>query len=305
MGSRFYKSNSTLLSSLENVSHSITITGSSTALFSTWFLVEPFGVLFDCGEGVTSTLLQKSRKVKKVFVTHSDRDHVAGLLQFNQLNGREGLQVYYPRDCGSFPALADFTSKFDPHTVVTEWLPLEPAEEVDVSNGISVVTVENEHVPKKDERLVKSLSFTIQQKKKKLKAEYSGLAGPKIGGLRKTLGDDQLFDEVTEKLLTYSGDTPVAKDGRYNGSKILIHESTFLTKDEIGGAESGRNLHSSLDEVMEMVAEAKIENLILTHFSSRYSDEEINEAVEREKLRCGVGVPIQIVFPRQLFRAEI
>ncbi len=92
------------------------ITGYSTALFSTWYFWEDAGVLFDCGDGVASGLLQKARKIKHVFISHADRDHLAGLLQFNQLNARPGLKIYFPKDCGSFPALAEFSKHFDPHT---------------------------------------------------------------------------------------------------------------------------------------------------------------------------------------------
>ncbi len=41
----------------------LTITGYSTALFSTWYFIEELGILFDVGDGITSILLQK--KVEK------------------------------------------------------------------------------------------------------------------------------------------------------------------------------------------------------------------------------------------------
>ena len=57
----------------------LTITGYSTALFSTWYFVEEWGVLFDAGDGLISALLQKSRKIDHVFISHADRDHLTGL----------------------------------------------------------------------------------------------------------------------------------------------------------------------------------------------------------------------------------
>ncbi len=81
----------------------LTITGYSTALFSTWYFIEELGLLFDAGDGVTAGLLQKSRKVKNILISHADRDHITGLLQFNQLNARDGLPViHFPKDssCG-------------------------------------------------------------------------------------------------------------------------------------------------------------------------------------------------------------
>ncbi len=93
----------------------LTITGYSTALFSTWYFVEEWGILFDAGDGLISALLQKSRKIDHVFISHADRDHLTGLLQFNQLNARPGYPIiHYPKDAGSFPVLGEFSRKFDP-----------------------------------------------------------------------------------------------------------------------------------------------------------------------------------------------
>lgn len=100
----------------------LNISGYSTALFSTWYFIEELGLLLDAGDGLTATLLQKARKVEHVFISHADRDHLTGLLQFNQLNAREGFpKIYYPFHCGSFPALEEFTKRFDPHVKGTVW----------------------------------------------------------------------------------------------------------------------------------------------------------------------------------------
>lgn len=88
----------------------LNIAGYSTALFSTWYFIEELGLLFDAGDGVTSSLLQKSRKIEHVFVSHADRDHLTGLLQLNQLNAREGFpKIFFPFSCGSFPAIEAVT----------------------------------------------------------------------------------------------------------------------------------------------------------------------------------------------------
>lgn len=46
------------------------ISAFSTALFSTWINVEELNLLIDAGDGLTAGLLQKSRKIKNVFITH-------------------------------------------------------------------------------------------------------------------------------------------------------------------------------------------------------------------------------------------
>src|SRR2546423_5921372 len=54
----------------------LTITGYSTALFSTWIFIEEMRLLFDAGDGVMSGLMHKSGKIRHIAMSHADRDHV-------------------------------------------------------------------------------------------------------------------------------------------------------------------------------------------------------------------------------------
>ena len=56
---------------------------------------------------------------------------------------------------------------------------------------------------------------------------------------------------------------------------------------------------------MEMVGKFPVENLVLTHFSSRYDKQEIDDAIERERLRNDVTAKIHVVYPGELSRIEI
>lgn len=272
------------------------IKGYSTALFATWYFVEQFGILLDCGDGVCAGLMQKARKIKHIFVSHADRDHVAGLLQFVQLNGREGLTIHFPRDCGSFPALADFSRRFDPHVAGTKWSPMTADCEIRLRDNLVVKAIENRHVPTVGAQ-VKSLSFVIQSVSQKLRPEFQGLPGSEIAVVRQQRGQDAITTESRSTELIYSGDTPIETDGRYSNAKLLIHEATFLTRAEINPDNPKRNKHSSLDAVMEMVADSNLQAVILGHFSNRYSHEQIDEAIRKEVARCGVHIPIQQILP--------
>ncbi len=282
-------------------SESLGITAYSTALFSTWIFVEPFGVLFDCGDGVSAGLLQKARKVKHAFISHADRDHVSGLLQFNQLNGRSDLCIHYPKDCGTFPALEKFCADFDPHTTAATWSPMEVESRVDIRRDLVVRTMGNTHVPKVGTRS-KSLSFFVDQVSRRLKPQYRGLEGAEIARLRESLGQSAITDEARTTELVYSGDTPVIDDGRYQNAKVLIHEATFLTDEEIEPDNPKRNKHSSLEAVIRMAAEANLGRLILSHFSSRFSAEQIDEAIAREVKRYGLKIPVDRILPGQIAR---
>jgi ribonuclease Z len=275
----------------------LTITGYSTALFSTWYFIEEPGILFDAGDGVASSLLQKARKIDHVFISHADRDHLAGLLQFNQLNAREGFPVlHYPRHCGSFPAMEEFTKKFDPHVKGTVWKPVEDEDEIKISDSLSVKAIRNNHV-KADLSIHKSLSYKIYQTKSKLKPEFAAIPQNHIRELVAQHGKEQLSYEIKTNILTYSGDTPVDDYEKWNNSKILIHEATFLGGEEDGVISKHGNRHSTLDEVLKMVSEINIETLILGHFSSRYSNEQIDARIRSLCKEYSVKIPVYRVLP--------
>lgn len=275
----------------------LTITAFSTALFSTWYFIDELGLLFDAGDGVSAHLLQKARKVKHAFISHADRDHLSGLIQFNQLNAREGFpKIYYPKDSGSFPYLADFSAKFDPHVKGTEWHPIEYDTTIFLQKDLLVRSFRNEHMPFPRE-LVKTMGFHLERTKRKLKSEFHGLAGKEIARLRQEKGEDAVTNEVVENILSYSGDSPVATDGRFDNTNILIHEATFLRIDESVIDHERANKHSTLEGVLKMVKETNVQQLILGHFSSRYSIEEIDSEIKRLVNYYGIKIPVYRIPP--------
>ncbi len=279
-----------------------TITGYSTALFSTWYFIEELGLLFDAGDGVVSHLLQKSRKIRHIFISHPDRDHLTGLLQLNQLNSYENFPtIYYPKDSGSFPALEQFAKRFDPHVSGGKWVGIDDKQEIEIKPGLIVKAIKNGHLPQAD-GIVKSLSFQLIQFKRKLKPEFLGLPGEEIKQLRIEQGTDAITYEVREKLLSYSGDTPVEDHERWKDAGILIHEATFLDAGQTSDYEIRENKHSTLEEVMEMVANSEVKKLILGHFSSRYSAAEIDAKIKELKEKYSVNIPIYRVLPGQFMR---
>lgn len=275
----------------------LTITGYSTALFSTWYFVEELGLLLDAGDGMMSALLQKSRKINHAFISHADRDHLTGLLQFNQLNAREGYPViHYPKDSRSFSYMQAFFQQFDPYSVGTVWKPVSPGDEIRVKDDILVMPVRNGHVPVAP-TIIRSLGFKIMQTKRKLKPELVGLPVEEIRRIGLEHGKEGTTMEVRTNILSYSGDTPVEDLTQWNDSKILIHEATFLEREEEIKVYAYKNKHSRLDEVIEMVSGSNIETLILGHFSSRYSAEQIDNAIRQLCDRYSLNIPVYRVLP--------
>jgi len=243
-----------------------TISGYSTALFATWYFIDELSLLFDAGDGVISNLLQKSGKIKHIFISHADRDHLTGLLQLNQLNARPGFpKIYYPKDSGSIEKLEQFSKNFDRQVKATEWIPLSMGKEVEIKRGIYVSCFKNSHVQVPD-AVSKSFSYLIQQSKRKLKEEYLHLTGAEIRQLRTTLGDDAVTVEIRENMVGYSGDTPVENFHIWNNTQTLIHEATFLYTDELNEEDERTGRHSVLEDVLRAAANIRLHQLILGHF---------------------------------------
>jgi ribonuclease Z len=276
---------------------SFKLSGYSTALFSTWYFIEELGVLFDCGDGCAAGLLQKSGKVKYIFMSHADRDHLTGLLQFCQLNNRECFpKLFYPADCGSFPALHAFSTRFDPHVEQGAWAGIKDQQQIEIGKDLYVTPIRNNHVPA-SANLHKSFGYLVERTKRKLKEEYAGLPGKEIAALRKTLGEDAVTYEVRDKLLAYSGDTPVENEKIWDNTDILIHEATFLDPGSIDMEDPRSNKHSLLEDVIAMVSRIKINHLVLGHFSPRYDDEEILAAVNKFCKQYSLNCKVYVVLP--------
>ncbi len=278
------------------------ITGYSTALFSTWYFLEELGVLFDAGDGLTANLLQKAGRINHVFISHADRDHVTGLLQLNQLNARPGSPVvYYPKDSGSFPALETFTKKFDPHVQPIPWIGLGHRDRVTLKEDLLVEAVRNNHV-RAEEQIIKSLSYKVYQTKKKLRPEYAGLSQEAITTLVREHGREALSVEIKTNVVAYSGDTPIDDYALWDHSGILIHEATFLGGQEDGRISKHGNAHSRLDEVLKMVSEIHVGQLILGHFSSRYTHEQIDDRIRYLCKEYKVKIPVFRVLPGRVHK---
>lgn len=274
----------------------------STALYSTWINVEELNLLIDAGDGVCAGLLGKAGKIKHVFVTHPDRDHLNGLPQFMQLNSRNGFpKVHYPSDSGSFPAMHEYLKKFDPHVSLSEWIPIQDKSRVEIKKNIIVEANRNEHI-KCPIGTHKSLSYKVYEVKNKLKPEFQSKSNNEIKEIVELHGRDFITERVENNILSFSGDTPVDDYSKWDGSQILVHESTFLQDEGDSQIESKGNKHSKLDEVLKMVKEIKVEQLILNHFSSRYDNEEIDRAVRKLIVEYGIQIPVFVVYPGEIKR---
>ena len=267
----------------------------STALYSTWIFVEELRLLFDAGDGVAAALGGKGRKAKTVALSHSDRDHVTGLLQLQQLHARHnGLRVLYPADSRGIPLLADFCRRFDPWAgPYVNWERVLPDERVALEGDLALIPVTNTHVPG---RGVRSLGYKVVRTVRKLKAEYAGTPGAVLA----TMDREETTQAFERPLLAFSGDTGPMDPATWAGQPILLHEATFLRQADVERGPERTQLHSCLDEVLDLARAARPGRLVLTHLSPRYAEAEARAAIETMAREMRLDFPVWLVPPGRL-----
>ncbi|MFN0107921.1 MAG: ribonuclease Z [Blastocatellia bacterium] len=250
--------------------------------------------LFDCGEGTQMQIARAGlspQKLVGIFISHLHGDHfngLPGLLSSMALDNREkeltlvspvGVREYLDLTARlkicfvNFPLnLIEFNEKSF----------ADKAEKlVYESSRFTVVTRSLDH-------RIFALGFRLEEKIKPgrfnvERARELGIpAGPLFAQLQSgksvTLADGRIIDpsEVLGeprpgKVVSYCLDTrPCANAVKLSeNADWLIHEATY-TDDHI--EEAHHFGHSTAIQAAEIAAEAKAKQLLLTHFSSRYTD---------------------------------
>ena len=262
----------------------------------------------DAGDGLVAGLMSSGDTVKTIAVSHADRDHLSGLLHFLQLFGKPGTpRILYPESSVSFPALGDFSKAFDPHQPGSPtWIPIRAGMEFPLEGGLILKTLSNRHVPAEPGQ-TKSLSFVLLRRNRKLKAEYRGLPGQELAELKKLNGADFISEPLDHEELLYTADTPMEPAGHWGKPKVMIHECTFLDR---ATAETKHQIarHAWLDAVLDVAAEVSPAALVLSHFSTRYTAEEIEKAIFQGAAKRLLPFPVHAVLPgvvrRDLLRSR-
>lgn len=241
--------------------------------------------LFDCGEG-TQHQLQRTpiriSQISRIFITHLHGDHLFGLMgllatcglagqgQEIHLYGPDGLEEYV-RTCAriSRTTLSD-TLKI--HTV-------EPGL-IHREEDFSVTCQPLKHrIPSFGYRVTESDQpgkFDVER------ARALGIpSGPLYGrlknGERVELADGRMVDgrdligeTLVGRSVVYCTDTVYCRAAitLSEDADALIHEATFAEQDEPLALQS---MHSTTTMAARVASEARVRQLLITHFSPRYA----------------------------------
>lgn len=243
-------------------------------------------MLFDCGEGTQRQLIEAKispMKITKIFISHFHGDHIlglGGLIQSLGFRGREkDLDIYGPK---GLQRIINAISNFG-YFQINYNLNIH-----EIDDGTIIETEEYVVECAKVEHNIPSYAYSIREKKKPLflrkKAEELGIPpGPLYGKLHKgeevefegrIIKPEQVLGEAKKgKKISYSGDTRPCEEmiRLARDSDILIHESTYEAEDYQRAVD---NAHSTSVEAAEIAREANVNELVLTHISTRYTSDE-------------------------------
>jgi ribonuclease Z len=279
----------------------------SSPRFATWLWLPDWRLLIDAGDGVTQHLGYKIRKIDTVALTHAHRDHIGGLLQVVNQRGEAGaFAVAHPCGSSAFKMLEAFAGKFNPGTSWNAvWHALEEGDEL--ASGISDRLIKafrtRHYVDDHPQDAPRSLGYHLFWRKQKVRPEYRALPQAELDDLRARVGREGITAPVDEKWITVGGDGEPLPVSTVAGAKLLLHEATFLSPQDYDAEEDGEeagHIHSTVAQALRVAREAEIENVVLYHVSTRYTDAEIRDAVRAVAQELHLAARVWVALPRRV-----
>lgn len=245
--------------------------------------------LVDCGEGTQHRILHTSLSLvdlRAIFITHIHGDHCYGLpgllASAGMLNRAEQLFIVGPAPVRHFvECVMETTQLVLPYPV--EFIELEDLSRSEPLPDFHVQATALSH-------RVPSFAYTFSERAVENKLDVSRLksdgipAGPEWGQLqqgsdvtrtdgRTLCARDYLLPPRKPRKIVVGGDNdlPELLAADAEGADVLIHEATYT--EEILCKLGPAPQHSSAQRVARFAAEAKVRNLVLTHFSPRYQEQ--------------------------------
>jgi len=254
------------------------IIGYSVAGEETVVAIPQLDVCFDVGKAPDQII-----PINHVLLTHGHMDHAAGFAYYlSQRNfcGQSAGTIYIPKNLlKPVREIIDAWSRLDGNQIPAKLVGVKPGDEYQIKPNLFVRVFPTKHSKG-------SVGYSVIEKRKKLRSEYSGLTGKQIVELKKQGTEIDYTLELP--IVTYLGDTQYVDFSQldYIGrSTILIAECTFYEEEHSHRAEAGKHMH--IDEFTKLLSKLQNEHIIVTHTTQRTPMREIRrilkDAIPKDK----------------------
>ncbi len=238
----------------------LSILGYSVAGEETVVQVPELGVCFDVGRcpayALTSDLL---------CVTHGHMDHIAGIAYYVSQRFFQGMKpgtILCPMELAGplddvLKAFRKVERQQTPYTIV----PLLSGELHAVRKDFAIRTFSTHHGPS-------SLGYSLVSVREKLKPEFVGIEGHKLGEMKRSGVEIQYRVEVP--LVAFLGDTtagPVFSHPDVVNAQVLVTECTFFDLDHRVKAKAGKHLH--VEDFARILPALRNQYIVVGHVSRR------------------------------------
>lgn len=248
----------------------VTVQGFSRAAFLSYWRIPELKIGFDLGAHPSIFA-----NTDTWALSHTHVDHIAGLPSYiarRDILGMKPPRIFLPAEkVDQVRAVLNAWAALQEYGLPCELVGVSPGERYHIRNNLWLTCFRTDHT-------IISCGYVIWQDRQKLKAEFQGLSSERIEELRKR--GDEIAETSSVPIAAYTGDTRISalrdvEEARM--ARVLITESTFLRHDtERSRASEYGHIHLS-----ELAAIADLfhnELIVLGHFSSVYSPDEIKKA---------------------------
>jgi ribonuclease Z len=204
-------------------------------------------------------------------------DHAAGFAYYLSQRNFCGLPagtILAPWDLlGPMREIIDAWGRLDGNKVPSNLVGVQPGDEYQIKPNLFARVFPTKHGPS-------SVGYSVIEKRKKIRPEYSKLTGPQIVELKKQ--GIQVDYPLEVPIVTYIGDTQYVDFSQLKyivESKILIAECTFYETDHAGRAEAGKHMH--INEFAQLLEKLQNEHIIIAHTTQRTPLWEIRKILQQ------------------------